>query len=145
MALSRASQLHKAQWLSLGDIIFPQGHAHILTKNTGMQNPQSHRATPQSSSLAGWRTSSRAWLYLSKLPFPQLLLEAQLLPGELPDGDVLLGEGVHGQGGHRVHVVAGHTLQVHDVGLGVVGHVVLEALVRGGLGQVGLSIVPTAH
>lgn len=84
-------------------------------------------------------------MYLSKLSFPQLLLEAQLLARELPHGDVLLGQGVHGQRGHRVHVVAGHSLQVHDVGLGVVGDVVLEALVRGGLGQVGLGVVPAAH
>lgn len=81
---------------------------------------------------------------LSKLPLPQLLPEDQLLPRELGGGDVLPGEGVHGEGGNGVHVAASDALQPHDVRLCVVRRAAVETLVRRALGDVGLGVASTA-
>lgn len=66
------------------------------------------------------------------------------MPGKLGDGDVLLGQRVHGDGGHSVCIVSCHPLQVDDVRLGVMGNVILESLVRGALGEVWLCIITAA-
>lgn len=66
------------------------------------------------------------------------------MPGKLSDGDVLLGQRVNGDGWHGVGIVSCHPLQVDDVRLGIMGDVILESLVRGALGEVGLCIITTA-
>lgn len=81
---------------------------------------------------------------LSKLSLPQLLPEDQLLPWELGGGDVLPGEGVHGEGRNSVHVAASDALQPHDVRLCVVRRAAVETLVRRALGDVGLGVASTA-
>ena len=83
--------------------------------------------------------------HLSELPLPQLLPEDQLLPRELCGGDVLPGEGVHGEGGDGVHVAAGDALQPHDVRLGVVRRVAMETLVRGALGDVRFGVASSTR
>lgn len=82
--------------------------------------------------------------HLSKLPFPKLLFEPQLLPWELGHRDVLLGQRVYGDGRHGIGVVPCHALQADNVRLGIVGDVVLETLVRSALGEVWLRVVATA-
>jgi len=60
--------------------------------------------------------------HLSKLPLAELLLEDEPLAGQLWQGSGVGPQRGRGQGGHGVRVVAADTLQVDDVGLGVVGH-----------------------
>lgn len=83
--------------------------------------------------------------HLSELTLPQLLPEDQLLARELGGGDVLPSERVDGEGGHGVHVAAGHALQAHDVGLGIVRGVAMETLVGRALGDVGLGVASSTR
>lgn len=105
-----------------------------------LQQKKSRVACPDFSFFIFFAVTDSA--HLSKLPLPQLLPEDQLLPRELGGRDVLPGQGVHGEGGDGVHIAAGDALQPHDVRLGVVRRVVVEALVGGALGDVRLSVAP---
>lgn len=69
------------------------------------------------------------WTCLSKLPFPQLLLEDEPLPGELAEGHVFASEGIHCHSWYGVCVATCYPLQVDDVGFGIMRYVVLEARV----------------
>lgn len=66
------------------------------------------------------------------------------MPGKLGYGDVLLGQRVNSDGWHGVGVVPCHPLQVDDVRLCVMGDIILESLVRGALGEVGLGVITAA-